>query len=64
MLSLVAARLRQREGVDSLSDSKTESSDDSAKRNFGQRVPLSVSASKKALLMKISRPPLTGNGAT
>jgi hypothetical protein len=44
MLSLVAARLRQREGVDSLSDSKTVSSDDTAKRHFGQRVPLSFSA--------------------
>ena len=43
MLSLVAARLRQREAVDSVSDSKTVSSDDSAKRHFGQRVPLSIS---------------------
>jgi hypothetical protein len=37
MLSLVAARLRQRVGVDSLSDFKTVSSDDWAKRHFGQR---------------------------
>jgi hypothetical protein len=43
MLS-IAARLRQREGVDSLGDSKTVSSDDRAKRHFGQRVPLSISA--------------------
>jgi hypothetical protein len=47
MLSLVAARLRQREGIDSVSDSKTVSSDDSAKRHFGQRVPLSISASSR-----------------
>jgi hypothetical protein len=37
MLSLVAATLRQREGVDSLNDSKTVSSDDSAKRHFGSK---------------------------